>query len=105
MCQIVIKIPEAVLYDTHMSSDDAAAFARRTVAMGYYTQNNVSIGYCAEIAGMTEEDFIKFLGQNQISIFRFDDQKEFLDALRCLNGNLSISLTQREYEDRVSPVL
>ena len=81
MCQIVIKIPEAVLYDTHMSSDDAAAFARRTVAMGYYTQNNVSIGYCAEIAGMTEEDFIKFLGQNKISIFRFDDQKEFMEEL------------------------
>ncbi|MCI8496878.1 MAG: DUF4956 domain-containing protein [Clostridiales bacterium] len=33
------------------------------------------------------------------------DQKEFLDSLRCLNGNLSISLTQREYEDRVSPIL
>ena len=81
MCQIVIKIPEAVLYDTHMSSDDAAAFARRTVAMGYYTQNNVSIGYCAAIAGMTEEDFIKFLGQNKISIFRFDDQKEFMEEL------------------------
>ena len=87
MCQIVIKIPEAVLYDTHMSSDDAAAFARRTVAMGYYTQNtahsngqhiDVHIPY---IAVMTEEDFIKFLGQNKISIFRFDDQKEFMEEL------------------------
>jgi len=33
------------------------------------------------IAGMTEEDFIKFLGQNKISIFRFDDQKEFMEEL------------------------
>ena len=81
MCQISIKIPDAVLYDTHMSADEAAEFARRTVAMGYYTQNNVSIDYCAQIAGMTEEDFIKYLGQNQISIFQFGSKKEFMEEL------------------------
>ena len=72
ICQVVIKIPEAVLYDTHMSPDDAVAFARRTVAIGYYAQNNAPIANCAEIAGMTEEDFIKFFlggGQNKIDMF------------------------------------
>ena len=46
MCQISIKIPDAVLYDTHMNQEEATAFAQRIVALGYYTQNNVSIGYC-----------------------------------------------------------
>ena len=81
MCQISIRIPDAVLYDTHMSTDEAAEFARRAVAMGYYTQNKVSIGYCAQIAGMTEEDFIKYLGQNHISIFQFDSKEEFVEEL------------------------
>ena len=49
MCQISIRIPDAVMYDTHMSEEEAAAFARCMVAVGYYTQNNVSIGYCAQI--------------------------------------------------------
>lgn len=61
MCQIVIKIPEAVLYDTYMSYDDATVFARRTVALGYFTQYNVPVGYCAEIADMAESDFIKYV--------------------------------------------
>ncbi|MBR1741734.1 MAG: UPF0175 family protein [Lachnospiraceae bacterium] len=39
-----------------MKDEDAAAFAKQMVAVGYYTRNNVSIGYCAEIAGMTEEE-------------------------------------------------
>lgn len=82
MCQISIKIPEAVLYDTHMNQAQATAFAQRIVALGYYTQNNVSIGYCAQIAGMTEEDFIKYLGANQISIFQFGDKDEFMEELK-----------------------
>lgn len=60
-----------------MNREQANQFARRAVALGYYTQSGVSIGYCAQIAGMTEEEFIKYLGENHISIFRFDDRKEF----------------------------
>ena len=55
--------------------------ARQAVALGYYTQSGVSIGYCSQIAGMTEEEFIKYLGRNHISIFRFDDEEEFLEEL------------------------
>ena len=81
MCQISIRIPDAVMYDTHMSEEEAAAFARCMVAVGYYTQNNVSIGYCVQIAGMTEEEFIKYLGKRKVSIFQFDNKAEFLEEL------------------------
>ena len=81
MCQIALSIPDEVLYDTKMNREQASQFARRAVALGYYTQRGVSIGYCSKIAGMTEEDFIKYLGQNHISIFHFDDEEEFLEEL------------------------
>ena len=47
-------------------------------ALGLYIRRKVSIGYCAQIAGMTESKFVSFLGQNNISIFRFDAQEELL---------------------------
>lgn len=78
MCQIAVNIPEAVLFDTKMNFQDAEKFIRRVVALEYFKNQGVSIGYCAEIAGMTEEDFLKFLGKNKISIFKFDDEAEFL---------------------------
>lgn len=79
MCQIAIKIPDAVLFDTKMNLHDAEKFIRRIIATEYYKNQGVSIGYCAEIAGMTEEDFLKFLGENKISVFQFDDEEEFLN--------------------------
>lgn len=78
MCQVMVNVPNEVLYDTHMSNADATAFARKMVALGYYTHNHVSIGYCAEIAGLTEEEFIVFLGQNKNDIFRFESDDELL---------------------------
>lgn len=78
MCQVLINVPNEVLYDTHMNSEQATTFARKMVALGYYTHNNVSIGYCAEIAGLTEEEFIVFLGQNKIDIFQYEDDAELM---------------------------
>ena len=81
MCQIAFSVPDEVLFDTKMNREQANQFARRYVALGFYKQNGVSIGYCSKIAGMTEEEFIKYLGQNEISIFQFDDKEEFLEEL------------------------
>ena len=78
MCQVTVNIPTEVMYDTHMRTEDATAFAKKMVAVGYYVHNNVSIGYCAQIAGISEEEFINFLGQNHIDIFQFDDDDELL---------------------------
>ena len=81
MCSIAIKIPDEVLFDTKMTQNDANEFAKKAVALMMYSQNHVSIGYCAQIADMTEEDFIKYLGENNISIFDFDDVTEFMEEL------------------------
>lgn len=78
MCQVIVDIPNEVLFDTHMDMMEATAFARSMVALGYYVHNNVSIGYCAQIAGMSEEEFISFLGRNQIDVFQFDSDEELL---------------------------
>ena len=81
MCQIAVKIPDAVLYDTHMTVYQANDFARKAIAVEYYRSKHVSLGYCAQIAGMNKEDFIKYLGAVGVSIFSFDDENEFMEEL------------------------
>ena len=81
MCSVAVKIPDEVLYDTKMTEAEANAFAKRATALMLYTQNHISIGYCAQIAGMVEEDFIKYLSDNGISIFSFDDENEFIEEM------------------------
>ena len=82
MCQIAVQIPKEVVYDTHMTTVQVNDYARKLIALDYYTRHHVSIGYCSQIAEMTEEDFIKYLGQNTISIFQFDAKNEFMDELK-----------------------
>ena len=41
MCEIAFSIPNEVLYDTKMSKQDTLAFAKRAVALCYYTQSKV----------------------------------------------------------------
>lgn len=82
MCDIAFSIPNEVLFDTKMTKSDALSFARKAVALGYYVQKDVSLGYCAQIAGMDKESFIKYLGDQGVSIFHFDDEEEFLEEMR-----------------------
>ena len=81
MCQIAFEIPNEVLYDTRMNRQEANSFARKAVALCYYVQNGVSLGYCAQIAGMTKDRFIRYLSENNVSIFRYDDEEEFAEEL------------------------
>ena len=81
MCQIALEIPNDVLYDTKMSKSDAESFARKAVALCYYVQNGVSLGYCSKIAGMSKESFVRYLGENNISVFHYDDEDEFKEEL------------------------
>lgn len=86
MCRLTIDIPEEVLNDTNMSKEKAKEYLRKIIAKEFYLENGVSLGYCSEIAGISKEEFIKYLGQHNISIFRFDNQNEFLDELNNVKG-------------------
>ena len=81
MCQIAIDIPNEVLFDTRMSRQEANSFAKKAVALCYYVQNGVSLGYCAQIADMSKESFVRYLGEHNISIFHYDDEEEFQEEL------------------------
>lgn len=68
---------------------EAAEFAKQMVALGYYTQNHVSIGYCAQIAGMTEEEFIGLL-------YPLDDPYVTLCQIMLINSVIMILLKKSE---------
>ena len=96
MFKLTFEIPEAVLYDTHMTKLQSEKLAKKIIAMHYYLHFHISLGYCVQIADTTEEDFIKYLGENNISIFKFEDKQEFLDELEnaCIYSSTNISSTE-----------
>ncbi len=81
MYNVSVNIPDEVLYDTHLSKNRSEEFVRRAAAMFYYTKLGVSLGYCANIAEMPKTDFIRFLSENGVSIFDFDDKEELIEDI------------------------
>lgn len=82
MCMVSLNVPEEVLLDLHENKSNFTEYVKRVIALDLYAEKKVSLGYCAEIAGMPKEDFIRYLGQNKISIFSFESDSEFDEELK-----------------------
>jgi predicted HTH domain antitoxin len=66
-----------------MNRIEAEQMVKRATALYCYVNHHVSIGYCAEIAGMSEEDFMIFLGEHKVSVFNYAEdeiQEDFDNA-------------------------
>ena len=81
MCIVSINVPEEILLDLHENKDDFATYMKCMLAVDLYKNKRVSLGYCADIAEMAKEDFIKYLGKNEISVFSFENEQELLEEL------------------------
>lgn len=79
MCMVSFSVPEEILLDLHEDKIDFTNYIKKTIAFDLYKERNVSLGYCASVADMTKEDFIQYLGANQISIFEFASESEFTE--------------------------
>ena len=66
---ISVPVPEEVLLSLRVESDEFASEMARLTALKLCESRKLSIGQSAAFAGMDETDFIRFLGQNKVSIF------------------------------------
>ncbi len=66
---INISIPGEILLTLRESDNELALDIKRWTALKLYDEKKLSLGQCADLAEMSEEDFIKYLGSNKVSIF------------------------------------
>ncbi len=72
---ISVTLPSEILLALRESDKELALDMKRFTALKLYQDGRLSVGQCAELAEMNEEDFIKFLAENQISIFQYSSQE------------------------------
>jgi len=66
---VTVPVPEDILLSLRVEEDELALQMKTMVAMRLFEQQKLSLGQSAEFAGMDKLSFIKFLGQNKISVF------------------------------------
>ena len=81
MVAVGYNVPQEILLDLKITEKAFTSYARKYLALDLYKHKHISLGYCTELADMPEEDFIKFLGENAVSIFGFENEDEFLKEL------------------------
>lgn len=81
MCNLSIQVPEEILLCLNETEQGLAAYTKKILAMHLYEKHQISLGYGAELADMSEEDFIYELGKSNISIFHFNSEEEFQKEL------------------------
>jgi predicted HTH domain antitoxin len=79
---INIAIPQEILLTLREKEFDLALDMKRWTALKLYANKKLTIGQCAELAEMNEEDFLKYLGLNQISIFTFNNSEDLKEDLK-----------------------
>ena len=71
-----ISIPDSVILSTRQTTYQFEAEAKIAIALKFYADEKLSVGQAAELANLTEPEFLKLMGQNNISLFRFEDGED-----------------------------
>ena len=79
---ISVSVPAEILLSLREDEDEFANNMKLMSAVKLYENQKLSIGQGARLAGLSEDDFIKILGKNQISIFDTisDIQEDYQNA-------------------------
>ena len=68
-----ISVPSEILLTLRENDKQLALDMKRYTALKFFEDRKLSIGQCSELAEMAEEDFIRFLGKNRISLFDYSN--------------------------------
>lgn len=66
MSIVTINIPDEVVHNLFDSEKEFADYVRMIIAKELYRNKGVCLAYCAEIAEMPEQEFVKFIEECSI---------------------------------------
>ena len=82
MSKLMTEIPEDVLCSRKISPEEKGKVLLQQAAMELYKRGDSSHGFCAEMAGMSRIDFIRYLGEHKISIYDFYTPEELEEDIK-----------------------
>lgn len=77
-----VTVPQEILLTLRENEDEFILELKRTAAVRYFKEKKLSIGQCALLSEMSEENFIKYLSKQGVSIFSFEDDDEILEDIK-----------------------
>ncbi len=76
--QAIINLPEELylsLSASGLTKERIADESRKLLALKYFKDKTLSLGRAAELAGLSNWDFIEYLSDNMIPVVNYDDDE------------------------------
>jgi predicted HTH domain antitoxin len=88
---INVPISEEVLFILKKDEKALQKEFATILAVQFFKEKRLSLGKSAELAGMTKNEFVEFLGKHEIDIYQYTEKElahevEFIDKVS--NGNI-----------------
>lgn len=85
MKEILIRLPEDILFATKVKEDDVSDAIRKIVALELFRERSISMGKAAEIAGMSLAEFMEHSSQKEIAVhYTLEDLNEDRETIKRL---------------------
>jgi len=81
MTTLNVSVPSELFIVLRENENQFVSNMKKFTALNLFKSNKLSVGQCAVLAGVSEEDFIYFLGENKVSIFEYLDEAELRKEL------------------------
>jgi predicted HTH domain antitoxin len=78
---LILSVPSEIFLVLRETESQFTSNMKKFTALFLFQNQKLSIGQCAVLANMTEEDFIYFLGENKVSVFDYLDESTLLEEL------------------------
>ena len=105
---VQVRIPENISLSLQEPSEKIELEMKRALAVIYYSDGMLSLRQCAELAEMSNAEFVRHLFKYKISIFKIDSEEELFvendkevistqalrksrrEAFGCLKGKINV---------------
>jgi len=86
-----IAIPDDVVLSTRQTYKQFEIEAKRAIALKFYADEKLSLGQASKLANLSKLEFMRFLGDNQVTVFRFENdiedlQQDMINAEKFAHG-------------------
>jgi len=78
---INLSIPSEIFLVLRETENQFVTNMKKFTALFLFQNQKLSIGQCASLANMTEEDFVYYLSENKISLFEYLDDTALREEL------------------------
>ena len=75
MKTISIPVSDEIIFVLKKDVKNLQTDMMKFIAMQYFKEKQLSLGLSAKMAGMAKNDFVEYLGKNDIDIYQYTDEE------------------------------